>query len=439
MKLTPFTMSKPRKRFIDIALSLIIASGFIISYHLDGYDNASHRSDGQEEQTIDQSKYMFGYNVDSVYIEKNVIRRNEFFGNILSANGITANLILLLEHEAKNIFNIRNIQAGKKYHVIKKDECDVKPIAIVYEPDNLKYVVYKLEDNVEVQLVEKEVETCEEVAFGKIESSLWSALEAKNINPGIIDLMEDALSSSVDFYHTQKGDEFKLIYENKYVEGELVGMGRLIAAAYTNSNGINYSMLYKNKDTEGYFDAEGRPAKKAFLKAPVKFSRISSNYNLRRFHPIKGKTIPHLGTDYAAPHGTEIRSVADGVVTASAYTGGNGNFVKIKHDKVYETQYLHMSKFAKGIRPGVTVKQGQTIGYVGSTGLSTGPHVCFRFWKNGKQVNHLKENLPSAQPMHVTELPAFYKFRDEVIQKLQLINPVDQNLAFNNPSASVKP
>jgi murein DD-endopeptidase MepM/ murein hydrolase activator NlpD len=250
---------------------------------------------------------------------------------------------------------------------------------------------------------------------------LWNALEGQGVHPGIIDLMEEALSSSVDFYHTQKGDEFKVIFENKYVDGALVGMGRLLAASYTNESGSSYSFLYKTKENEGYFDFEGRPARKAFLKSPVKFSRISSSFNLRRFHPIKRRTIAHLGTDYAAPHGTPIRTVADGVVTAASYSGGNGNFVKVKHDNIYETQYLHMSRFAKGIRPGTRVRQGETIGYVGATGLATGPHVCFRFWKNGRQINHLRERLPSAKPMAADQLPAYFEFRDKLLVRLQQI------------------
>ena len=431
-------MSKSKKRFTDITVSLIIASFIIFSYHSE--DTKSEKNK-EESLSVSNPVYQFGFNLDSVHIEKNTIRKNEFFGGILSTQGLTANLILLLEHEAKDIFNIRKIQVGSKYHVIRRHECDEKPIAIVYEPDRYKYVIYDFRDSVNVKLGEKNVEICEEFAYGKIETSLWSALESKGVNPAVIDLMEDALSSSVDFYHTRKGDEFKLIYENKYIDGELAGIGRLIGACYVNENGANYSMLYNTNDESGYFDQEGRPAKKAFLKAPVKFSRISSNYNLRRFHPIKGVTMPHLGTDYAAPYGTEIRTVADGVVTAVSYTSGNGKFVKVKHDNKYETQYLHMSRFAKGIRPGTRIRQGQTIGYVGSTGLATGPHVCFRFWKNGRQVNHLKEKLPSAQPMKASELPAFFEFRDKIIIKLNQINSYSDDLAGgeNHSGKIIKP
>ena len=428
MKLTTLKGSKLPKRVTDIFLSFILATVFILAYHLDKKSILPSSKEGEEE-IARGSSYMFGFNTDSFYIEKNIIKKNDVLGNILSDHGINTNLILLLEHEAKNIFNIRNIRTGQPYHVVKKHECDDTPLAIVYEPDNFKYVVCDLRDTVTVKLVEKDIEICEELVSGKIESSLWGTLESQGVNPGIIDLMEEALSSSVDFYHTRKGDEFKLIYENKYVDGQLTGLGRLIAACYINENGANYSILYKSKEYEGYFDAEGRPARKSFLKAPVKFSRISSNYNLRRFHPIKGKTIPHLGTDYAAPYGTEIRSVSDGVVTTTSYTSGNGNFVKVKHDNVYETQYLHMSRFAKGIRPGVSVRQGQTIGYEGSTGLATGPHVCFRFWKNGRQVNHLKEKLPPPQPMNKLELPDFMQFRDQLLVRLNELQPAGSGIA----------
>ena len=405
----------------------------MINYYTGGISLTEKLENPEVAITSTPTSYKFGFNVDSFHIENNVVKKNDMFGSILSSNGLAANLVMLIEHEAKDIFNVRNIRTGSKYHVIKKNQCDEKPVAIVYEPDKLKYVLYDFRESVNVSLVEKDVEVCEEFAYGKIESSLWSALESKGINPGVIDLMEDALSSSVDFYHTQKGDEFKLIFENKYVDGELIGIGKLLGACYKNESGVNYSMYYKTKDSDGYFDNEGRPAKKAFLKAPVKFSRISSSFNLRRFHPIKGRTIPHLGTDYAAPHGTEIRSVAGGVISAASYTSGNGKFVKVKHDKVYETQYLHMSRFAQGIRPGTRVKQGQTIGYVGSTGLATGPHVCFRFWKNGRQVNHLREKLPSALPMNKSELPEFFKFRDDMINKLELINTTKFDIALADP------
>jgi len=443
LKLTSIFESKHRKRLIDFSLSLIVAGVFVGGFYQTQAVSNNTGDHNQSEIVKDpllNSEVKFGFAVDTVHFEPNQIKKNQILGDILQSNGITNQVVKLIEEKAKDIFSPKHIQSGKNYHVIRKNECDETPLAIVYEHDKTKYVIYDFRDQPQVKLVERDVKIVEEFAHGTIESSLWKALDKKGINPAVIDLMEEALSSSVDFYHTRKGDEFKLIYENKYVDKESIGMGKLIAAYYKNAQGEYYSMRYKTKDKEGYFDSEGRPARKNFLKAPVKFSRISSGYNLRRFHPVRGKTMPHLGTDYAAPTGTPIRAVADGVVTASSYTGNNGNFVKIKHDKVYETQYLHMSRFAKGVKVGSRVTQGQTIGYVGSTGLATGPHVCFRFWKNGVQVNHLTEKLPSAEPMNVSELPEFFKYRDEMIVKLANINNLlDAENSLPEKSLIIKP
>jgi len=434
LKKSTFKIPRLKRRYTQIFYTFLVAGMLVLAHRVD--ESILNNSADEEVATV--HTYQFGFNVDSVHIHRDVIRKNDFFGAILNKNGLAQNLILLLEHESKKVFNIRNIREGAKYHVIKKNECDVKPIALIYEPDRYKYVIYDFRDSLQVRLIEREVEVCEAETYGKIESTLWGALDKQKVDPAIIDNMEDALSGAVDFYHTQKGDEFKLIYENKFIDGELVGIGKLIAASYTNESGTSHSILYKINDNEGYFDNEGRPAQRAFLKAPVKFSRISSRYNLRRFHPIRGKTIPHLGTDYAAPHGTPIRTVSDGVIIAASYTGGNGNFVKVRHDNVYETQYLHMSRFEKGIRPGVRVKQGQTIGYVGSTGLATGPHVCFRFWKNGRQINHLREKLPAAKPMSKEELPSYYEHRDKILTRLAQIRSTESgNVAAQSQISEV--
>lgn len=420
MKFTPFKLSKINKSYKDIFFSFLVASVFIIAYHLDK-SPISNMDEAYDNESAKGTSLKFGFPLDSVYFQENIIKKNEVFSNVLSANGLSSNLILLIENKAKDIFNFRNIKAGSKYHIIKSNECDEMPIAFIYEPDKYTYFVCDLRNDIKVNLVEREVELCEESAFGSIESSLWQSLSKAGVDNSIIDKMEEALSTSVDFYHTQKGDEFKLIFEKKYIDGEYIGLGKLKAASYTTGNNTSYSMLYTSKDYEGYLDFDGRPARKTFLKAPVKFSRISSNFNLRRFHPIKNVTIPHLGTDYAAPYGTEIRAVSDGVVTAAAYGSGNGNFVKIRHDKVYETQYLHMSRFAKGVRSGTRVRQGQTIGYVGATGLATGPHVCFRFWKNGKQINHLKEKMPAPEPLPASQLKSYFELRDKMMLRLQNI------------------
>ena len=234
--------------------------------------------------------------------------------------------------------------------------------------------------------------------------------------------MEDALQWSIDFHHLQKEDQFKIVYDQNYIDGKKVGVGKVHAAYFKNAN-LNeyYAIFYNNGDESGFYDLEGKPMKRAFLKAPLKYSRISSYYNPNRFHPILKRRRPHYGTDYAAPYGTPIYAVGDGYVTKASYTKGNGRYVKIRHDDTYETQYLHMQGFAKGIKSGVHVRQGQVIGYVGSTGLATGPHVCFRFWKNGRQINHLKLTFPPSDPLPEKDMAGFNLEKEKYLNMLNQV------------------
>ena len=290
---------------------------------------------------------------------------------------------------------------------------------LVYEPDPYKYVRYHLGDSVGVDIVQRDVEECVEYSDGTITSSLWSSMEKTGHAQDLISAMEDALAWSVDFHHVQKDDEYRLVYEQKYIKGEPVGIGKLLGAYYRSGDNEFYSIWFDAGNYSGFYDLEGRPMKRAFLKAPVKYSRISSRYSLNRYHPILKRYKGHFGTDYAAPYGTPIVAVADGTVEIAGYTSGNGNYVKLRHDAVYETQYLHMQKFATGMRAGVHVQQGQVIGYVGSTGLATGPHVCYRFWKNGKQVDPFRENLPKPEPMPSADIPAFEQTKAQIVPQLQ--------------------
>jgi murein DD-endopeptidase MepM/ murein hydrolase activator NlpD len=216
----------------------------------------------------------------------------------------------------------------------------------------------------------------------------------------------------------QKGEKFKIVYESHNIDGKEIGAGLVLAARYVMEKNTINAIYYSKSAFKGYYDLEGRPLNKGFLRSPLRFSRISSYFNTARLHPILRRVRPHFGTDYAAPYGTPIMSVGNGVVLEARYSGGNGNYVKIRHDKMHTTQYLHMSRFGAGIRSGVQVQQGQTIGYVGSTGLATGPHVCFRFWKNGKQVNHLRLSFPPPEPLPKTEIPSFNKEKEGIIALL---------------------
>lgn len=379
------------------------------------YENRStDTNEDLQRVTEDEVIMQFGFPKDSFHFLDGEIKPNQFLSNILSDHGVRYEYIDELARAAEPIFSVRKLRSGKPFTLVSRDSCTT-PTCFIYEPNAYTYVKYHIGEDPCIELIERPVDTVLSFATGTIEGSLWQTMQSNGINPALISKMEDALAWSVSFYHVQKGDRFKLIYEKLQVEGEETGgVGRLLGAYFGTSSKDYYAVRFKSPKYDGYFDLEGRPMKKSFLRAPVRYSRISSSYNPRRFHPIKKRVVPHLGTDYAAPHGEPILAVADGIITKASYTSGNGNYVKIRHDKTYETQYLHMSRFKSGIAPGVRVRQGDVIGYVGSTGLATGPHVCFRFWKNGRQVNHLRENFPEPDPLPEDILPEYLAHSKEV-------------------------
>lgn len=360
----------------------------------------------------------YGFDESMFHIEEGKILKNDFVGKILSNCGVSHDCIMNLADKAKNVFSVTKFQVGKKYATISSTPCG-KPDFLVYEPNAWSYVVYRLGDAPQAKVVNRPLTTSIVFEEGHIESSLWEAMETKGATLELISLMENALGSQIDFYHVQKGDSFRLIYETRAIDDKVVSIGNLIGAYFKNENKENVAIYYEFEKQKGYFDLNGAPTKKSFLKSPVEIGYISSRFNMNRLHPILKYRRPHMGTDYAARYGSPIRAVAAGTIEEATKRGGNGLFVKIRHDKMYETQYLHMSKLGAGIRPGTHVNQGQTIGYVGQSGLATGPHVCFRFWKNGKQINHLKENFPDPDPMPKAELPNYFKYRDVIVDHLK--------------------
>lgn len=361
----------------------------------------------------------YGFAVDTFQLAKEgTIQSGQFLGDILNNAGLNFTSIEKLVTNAKDVFDVRQFRVGKDYLILSKDTTQ-GPDFFIYEPNAYSYIIFDLKKDMQVKKVERPISTQVSMASGEIESSLWNAMTDNGLSYELTAKMEDALQWSIDFHHVQKGDQFKAIYDQDFIDNKEVGVGKVHAAWYKNSDNEHYAIYFDHPEHGGYYDAEGRPMNKGFLKSPVKYSRITSGYNLRRFHPILKRTKPHFGTDYAAPHGTPILAVGSGVVTKASRTRGNGNFVKIRHDKTYETQYLHMQKFAPGITSGAQVIQGQVIGYVGSTGLATGPHVCFRFWENGKQVDHRKLNFPPPAPLPEEFMPAFSEARNGYIDALK--------------------
>ena len=359
---------------------------------------------------------------DSLIHYEGSIKKNQSLSEILLRFNVSYSLIDLLAKKSKDVFDVRKFKVGKKYNIFYAEDSVQHVEAFIYEIDAANYVVYRLRDSINIYRERKQVDVEIRTASGIINSSLWNTMADNNIDQGITMEMAEIYAWAVDFYRIQKGDWFKVIYEEKYVEGEKVGIGRVLGARFNHSNEDYNAIYFEQGETSDYFDENNKSMRKAFLKAPLKYSRISSRYSKRRFHPVQKRYKPHLGTDYAAPKGTPIMSTGNGTIVKSGYSKGNGNYVKIKHNSVYATQYLHMTKIKSGIRKGVRVRQGDIIGYVGSTGLATGPHVCYRFWKNGKQVDALKLKLPASLPIDAKYLEEYKKVRDKIQQQLDEID-----------------
>ncbi|SFB86082.1 Murein DD-endopeptidase MepM and murein hydrolase activator NlpD, contain LysM domain [Parapedobacter composti] len=347
---------------------------------------------------------LFGIPIDGYEIETNTVKRNEFLSSILTRYQLDMQRISVLADKSKSIFDVRKIAAGHEYTVFR--DVTGQAAYFVYQPNPIDYVVYDLRDTISVYKSQKAVDTKMETVAGVIQSSLYETLEANGASPDLAVQLAEIYGWAVNFYRINRGDWFKLVYERKYVDGNPIGPGRIQSAMFGH-NGKEYQAYYfETADGKGsYYDENGKSLRRTFLKAPLKYSRISSRYTSRRFHPVLGRWKAHLGTDFAAPHGTPIVATAAGVVVESAHSGGNGNYVKIKHDNVYTTQYLHMSR--RAVKKGQRVAQGQVIGYVGSTGLATGPHVCYRFWKNGRQVDALAQVFPPSEPINEKYRSAF--------------------------------
>ena len=361
--------------------------------------------------TIDYDE--FGFPIGAFRVKHDRVGSRQTLSHILSAFDFSPQEINTVAGKMQDVFNPRRIRRGNNYFGYFENDSTDALMYFVYEISDLDFVVVEFGDSIIASRGQKEVVTQEKQASGIIHSSLWNTMMQHGLHPELVIYMSRVLAWSVDFYRIEAGDRFKVLYSEDYVGDRPVGVSGIDAVYFVHRGREIEAFRFESDSINGYYDAAGNNMRKTFLRAPIEFgSRISSRYSHSRLHPIHGDRRPHLGTDYAAPHGTPILAVGDGVVTRTSYTRGNGNYVRIRHNAVYETQYLHMSRFASGIRPGTQVSQGDVIGYVGSTGLATGPHVCFRFWKNGQQVDHLRLEFPSGDPLPEEYMKEFKQLKD---------------------------
>lgn len=364
----------------------------------------------------------YGIPVDSFAIESGTVARNQTLSGLLQSHRIPAKKIEQIVRKTSKVFDPRKIRAGRPYKFFRSKDSAQTVRFFVYEHSPVRYLRIDLNDTILSRYENKEITIRTTGASGEIKSSLWNAMLDQGLDPMLAFELSEIYAWSIDFFGLRKGDKFKVIFDQQYSDSTYVGLGRIHAACFRHAGRDYYALPFEQDSVTSFYDREGNSLRKAFLKAPLRYSRISSRFSYSRFHPILKIRRPHLGVDYAAPVGTPVYAIGDGEVTRVTKTKGSGNMVRIRHNSVYSTAYLHLSRFGKGIKPGSQVKQGQLVGYVGSTGLSTGPHLDFRFYKNGRPVDPLKIEAPPVEPVREAYRERFDSVKSVLIQDLDQIS-----------------
>ena len=396
----------------------------------------------QNETKIDVVKEKiikeFGFTLNNFNVKKDTIESGDSFGLILEKNNLFYPKIYNIVQETKKVFDIRKINVGRPYTILSSKDSLNKPLVFIYQPNAVDYLVVSLGDSLWAEKKQKEIKLKEFEALGSIKSSLAETMQELNLSPLLTNELSEIYAWNIDFFRLEKGDNFKIQYTSRYVDDSIyIGLNRIHNAFFEHRGKPFYAIEFETDSIRGmfeYFDDKGKNLRRAFLLSPVQFSRISSRYNLRRKIAYYGRVRPHYGTDFAAPVGTPIRSTADGRVVKSGYTKGNGYYVTVSHNATYSTQYLHMKK--RGLKVGTYVKQGDKIGEVGMTGFTSGPHVCYRFWKNGRQVDPLKQKLPEAKPISDSLKRKYLTYMAPIKDKLDSMKSnlnFDEKINNSNP------
>ncbi|MEZ5147136.1 MAG: peptidoglycan DD-metalloendopeptidase family protein [Bacteroidales bacterium] len=395
--------------------SALLLASLVVTFTACNQSLSTSENENSEE-VVFQPTLAYGIPVDSMLVFSDKVKRNQYLSEILVDYKVDYATIDLLAKRSKPTFDVRKIRAGNRYSVLCTNDSAQKVEYFVYEINPTDYVVFDLRDSVHIHLGEKEIEIREATTSGTINSSLWNAMVDNNTDPNLANELSEIYAWTIDFFGIQKGDAYKVIYEQLYVEDDYIGIGKVYAASFHHAD-HDFLAYYFVQDSIGdYFDEEANSLRRTFLKAPLKFSRISSRFSNSRLHPVLKIRRPHHGVDYAAPVGTPVHAIGEGVVIEAQYRGQNGRIVKIKHNGTYTTAYLHLSKFGEGIKTGVHVRQGQVIGYVGQSGLASGPHLDFRFFKNGQAVDPLKVESPPAEPVDTANLTEY----NQLVSKFKL-------------------
>ncbi|PKP31609.1 MAG: metalloendopeptidase [Bacteroidetes bacterium HGW-Bacteroidetes-16] len=362
----------------------------------------------QSETVVQEPQWAYGIVVDSLDVKEGIVKNNEFLSDILLRHGVSYDIIDYLARHTRDTFDVRRIKSGNRYAVMCKRDSIATPVYFAYEISPITYVLYALNDTISASIGRKSIDVVNDTLEGVIESSLWNSLVAKGADPNLANELSEIYAWTIDFFGLQKGDVYKAIYTKQYVEGQYIGLGRVEATLMLHGGDSLYAFYFIQNEKGDYFDEKGASLQRAFLKAPLRFTRISSHFSNSRLHPVLKIRRPHHGVDYAAAEGTPVYSVGDGTIVKRAYQKlGGGNYLTIRHNGTYSTTYMHLKGYAKGIAVGKHVRQGELIGYVGRTGLATGAHLDFRFYRNGKAVDPLKVESPPSLPIDAAYRASF--------------------------------
>jgi murein DD-endopeptidase MepM/ murein hydrolase activator NlpD len=417
------------ERFQRLKKILIWAAAFIVllqvAYFIfDYYQTKQIMKELAKEKEVVKPPpvLLFNLPVDSFTLVSGQVRSGQNLSDILVSKGISMTKIDEISKKSILTFDVRKMKINNPYYFFMNKKDASIPEFFIYEINPVDYVVYQLKDSLRIYKEKKPIETLTKSASGVITSSLWNALEAQALDYNLALSLSEIYAWSIDFYGLQKGDKFRVVYEENFVYGKSIGIGRIFAAQFFHAKENFYAFRFTQNNEDSYFDDKGQSLKKAFLKAPLKFNRISSSFSASRFHPVLKIYRPHFGVDYAAPTGTPVMSIGDGTVIAKAYqAAGGGNYLKIKHNSVYTTSYMHLSGYASGIATGTHVRQGQVIGYVGATGLASGPHLDFRVFFNGTPMDPLKVKSEPGLPIDKKYIKNYTVHCDSMMTKLTAI------------------
>ena len=403
-------------------LTFIIALTLVVSCK--NSDNDTDKKSVVKKVKPKKDNSDFGFNFSDYNVVQDTVRKGDTFGTIINQQNIGDRKIHEIVQNIKDTFDVRSIRPNRTFTMLRSKDKTNKLQVFIYEPNDLSYYIFDLRDSAVVARKKvRPVTIKRRVITGVLKGSLSETLSNSGVEPNLANRITKIYSWSIDFFKLKKGDRFGIAFNERYVNDSIYnGVADIEGAFFEYKGKIMYAFPFVQNQSSGkveYYDEEGKTMKNLFLKSPIKFSRITSRFTARRFHPVQHRWKAHKGTDYAAPTGTPIMTTANGVVEQTGYTAGNGNYVKVKHNGTYSTQYLHMSKIL--VRRGQHVNQGDVIGRVGSTGLATGPHVCYRFWKNGVQVDALRLKLPTGTTMENGNKARFMKKIEPLKQELDSI------------------